>query len=730
MYTHVLKFCIACFLESFKELYSQAIDNLGSEKLQLCKVVFFGPPGVGKSSLLRVLLKDPELKRDSTGVFDLKLVRFKVVVTKDEKESKSIWNVVTLTKEIERLCFVIERKLNKKNAPNEVEHGIEKLGKKQQPLEQPSLPNVDKDINIHEVICQSFQDSSTKEQSIHRTSNIIMALYDSGGQPEFVDVMPLLNTMPTGNVMIFNMNESLDAKIKPQLYKKGDLVSTGAETHYTNAELMKTALANIESCIAVQKLLPCTKILVVGTHLDNYKKDKENVDESLSQLDDTLNKRVLSDATRDMLVYYKRKDKADRIVHPISNAVHNKEQDEVSQTIRTAVEELSKVANIHEEIPNSWLLFQYQIMLLKKPCIKVSDCQDIAKEICYMEEDVKVVLKYFHDHGLLLNYKEVDDVVFCDPQWLFEQVSAIIKAKYSKAFRPHIENGIINKTFMANKIYFNLEKETDGVMKLNDLLKLFVSLNVMAKLPIKHSKKQSEKQTEEQYFMPALLDPAPQDLSLLEFGKKFYDTMYVMCRDTLFPRGVFCCLVTLLTQDQKVFKFMESQQCMYKNLIIFQITDENENYLVLCDKINYMTVEVYQQNQYNLLQKIHCELLDALQKVCERMKSDYQFEFGFACQEKICQEKNHKENTTTVAIVELEHNYCPEIMCCKGCGKHVPLKYHQLLWFIPSKALSVLKAEVRFIHEVIKNLHNVNICIAIATLNIFHKSYCFVIPGI
>ena len=675
-------------LENFKGLYSQAIDNLGSEELQLCKVVFFGPPGVGKSSLLRVLLKFPEFKRHSTGVFVLKLVRFKIVITKDGKESKSVWNVVTLAKEIERLRVVIERKFCKQNAPDEVEQGIEKVDQKQQSL--ASLPNVDEDINIHQVMCQS----STRKQRIQRTSNIIMALYDSGGQPEFFDVMPLLNTLPTGNVMIFNMNESLDAKIKPQVYKKGDLISTGAETHYTNAELMKTALANIESCITVQKLLPCTKILVVGTHLDNFMEDKENVEESLSQLDDTLNKRVLSDATRDMLVYYKRKDKTDRIVHPISNAVHGKEQDEVAQTIRTAIEEVSEVANIHEEIPNSWLLFQYQIMLLKKPCIKVSDCQNIAKEICYMKEDVKVVLKYFHDLGLLLNYKELGDVVFCDPQWLFEQVSALIKAKYSKAFRPHVENGIINRTFMAYKIYFDLEKETDGVIKLNDLLKLFVSLNVMAKLPIKHSKKLSEKQTEEQYFMPALLDPAPQDLSLLEFGKTFYDTMYVICRDTLFPRGVFCCLVTLLTQDQKIFKIMESQRCTYKNLIIFQITDENENYLVLCDKINYMTVEVYQQNQYNLLQKIHCELLEALQKVCEKMKSDYQFEFGFACQEKICQQGNHKENTTTVAIVELEHNYCPKVMCCKSCGKHIQLKYHQLLWFIPLNVLSILKAEV------------------------------------
>ena len=65
-------------LGNFKELYSQAVNNLGSEELHLCKVVFFGPPGVGKSSLCGVLINRPVTERDSTGVFDLKLVQFKV----------------------------------------------------------------------------------------------------------------------------------------------------------------------------------------------------------------------------------------------------------------------------------------------------------------------------------------------------------------------------------------------------------------------------------------------------------------------------------------------------------------------------------------------------------------------------------------------------------------------------------------------------------------------------
>ena len=91
------------------------IKDLGSEELQLCKVVFFGPPGVGKSSLVNVLIQTPEAnqsqERNSTGLFDLKLIQFNVMVIKDDEKSESFWNTVTLDNKIECLRCKIEAKL-------------------------------------------------------------------------------------------------------------------------------------------------------------------------------------------------------------------------------------------------------------------------------------------------------------------------------------------------------------------------------------------------------------------------------------------------------------------------------------------------------------------------------------------------------------------------------------------------------------------------------------------
>ena len=50
----------------------------------------------------------------------------------------------------------------------------------------------------------------------------------------------------------------------------------------------------------------------------------------------------------------------------------------------------------------------------------------------------------------------------------------------------------------------------------------------------------------DQYFMPALLNPAPADVNTTMercYGNKIYDTLIVKFNNRYIPQGVFCCLV-------------------------------------------------------------------------------------------------------------------------------------------------------------------------------------------
>ena len=164
--------------DTFMEKYLKAKHALGSEKLKLLKILFFGPAGAGKTTLLDVLLQDGiRSLRESTGVLDLKLVEFKVAIEADAAKSMSQWRIVTLQQEILRLRHAIEKRIE------------EYASKDDNPLlVDTPMPNMKIDGELQLVMDDKFsadehvsaeQISNSYKQAI--PGNTLMVCYDSGG---------------------------------------------------------------------------------------------------------------------------------------------------------------------------------------------------------------------------------------------------------------------------------------------------------------------------------------------------------------------------------------------------------------------------------------------------------------------------------------------------------------------------------------------------------------------
>lgn len=186
--------------------------------------------------------------------------------------------------------------------------------------------------------------------------------------------------------------------------------------------------------------------------------------------------------------------------------------------------------------------------------------------------------------------------------------------------------------------------------------------------------------------MPALLDPKPEEFSADEmFGNKIFSTLYIKFKHGFFPRGVFCCLVALCMQKIESWKLQFN--AAFKNLIIFQINN-NKEYLVLSDKLNYISIEVHRKEK--LLQNNHqalcCMLFKQLKEVCKRIHLDEEFMIGFLCEN--CQ------SSKTFALVQLQQPCCPESLLCDACHNNPRMTYDQLVWFVPPKVSDVLNVKV------------------------------------
>ena len=629
--------------------------------LHLLKVLIFGPPGAGKSSLLKVLLGgDPDPVRHSTGVCDRKLVQYTIAVTSTGNKCQSVWKELQLENEMQRLQSKIMEKLSTKQVTltDTVSH-ISSL-QIEEDFFRLSTTLIDQRPPVIDQVQFNIKDTSA-----------LIACYDSGGQPEFFDVMPALTTLPTGYVMVFDMSKSLLTK-SVEFYKAGKRCLVEGTAHYTNAELMKSALANIWSSPSSSlpekmslRLSGFGQLLVVGTHLDKCGTTSEEQGDKVRELEDILEKDILNIPKAATLKIVERQNK--NLVHPISNIIKSG-RDEVAQEIRTSIENMSEYGNAIEDIPINWLLFQLEIRRNEKHYITKSRCIDVAIKCYIKEENVDSVLMYFHELGVLLHYRNIpalQHVVFCSPQWLFDKLTKLIEVKYDPprdiAKQNKIKNGTFDKEFLSG-IYSQDFTESD-VLNYEHLCELFVSLNIMAALPGEMDK----------FFMPALLSPAPKVINLTAYGGKVYDNLIVKFDTGYIPRGVFCCLVVECMRNAIGWSVLHGEAA-FKDLIIFQISTDFDLYVFLKDKIDSITFEMYHKST-SPLQMSPDALCSTLHKslvtVCTQLKINSNFSLGFSCKHASCNGFAYVPHQPLLQAISV----------CERCNHRSRLQDDQMIWF-------------------------------------------------
>lgn len=185
-----------------------------------------------------------------------------------------------------------------------------------------------------------------------------------------------------------------------------------------------------------------------------------------------------------------------------------------------------------------------------------------------------------------------------------------------------------------------------------------------------------------QFFMPALLNPVPNDISVdTEFGNKVCSSLYVKFKDGFFPRGMFCCLIALCVKKNVTWKLQPDSA--YKDLVVFQI-DNDEEYLILSDKIHYISLEIHRKVkiQQNKHQVLSCMLYENLKEVCSTVHLNGEFTFGFLCK---------KENCNKFASVQYQYPYSPDNLLCSVCEYNPRMTYDQLVWFISPKVVDIFR---------------------------------------
>ena len=503
-----------------------------------------GAPAVGKSSVCRVLQGLPPLpkpQQHSTGVFKnpvrlIKTGRFSltseaVLEHVDETKLMEMISSHICEKEKERQAETQPRTSTKrenrdKNTETQTPTGIvhhvssETSPAKKHPTSQPMS-------DVLRAIAKLKKDG--------KSSNLFdiawFHLMDSGGQPQFTDVLPLMFPKVSLHLVVIRLDEKLDDKPMVRYLVAG-------ENKYKLPENL--ALSNLQIIQRTCELAEATRIssenkvrpwvMVIATHLD-CECSKESLKEKNSRLQYLVDK-------YDCILIPKSKDEV--IFAMNAMAPEGQKRDEYTRLLQQQVLQAPKVHTKDVKVPARWMLFHLELSRCSdEGVVEKSVCLEVGDRIQMYDDDAMNAVKYFDSVGLHKYLPDkLPDLIFTKFDPIVSRLSEVLAASFTLPSAGPIgedrrklrTTGILSKTFVEELFRGKFNPDPFSVDRFFTLLEYVRIANLIDK---------------DTYFIPCVLpldDPNP-----VKFVTECSPALLTWGKNVL-PQGFFPALIVQLLQ--------------------------------------------------------------------------------------------------------------------------------------------------------------------------------------
>ena len=560
--------------------YEEAVKKQGYVEVAINRCIFAGPPGKGKSCLKYLLVHDkPEEVKTSTGVME----KPDVVTISAEKfavKGTSVWLPLTNGK----MASSIKSSCQKREYHTPKDGLKDRRGKLAQPVFEINPPtshssyadssdtesdSLHLQLSANTADVSAFQKAHFRlmrdrslEEGILLNGAQFIHLLDTGGQPSFQAVLPLLLAVPCTYVLVFNAAEGLNAPI-PITYRPDDTTVVESRSRPETAwAMMLRSLSSAYTLVhkvsgdvqalLVDNRLPPLRTVIVGTFADqleqmgNIATATEEIGRQIKQLK---NKPYYSSLISNS---------DGQQFHLVNNLPHQ-EASERTPGEQASINNLREVLShsdgaLNAKIPIGWYHFEMLSRMVEQKFFNFSELLHQACELkCITSADpnreFRSLLQLFHSLGVFtfIDREDVSHMVCTDSSVFLQVVSKLLAVKFKdpkcSAVRTFKETGILSlDTSLFNEL--GISKEVDQVW----LLRCLCYLGVAANLPLPTS-------DTPEYFIPAAL-PSEDKENVSEYGSvaplmvafQFQANTFLSTED--FPHGIFARLAVELANKR------------------------------------------------------------------------------------------------------------------------------------------------------------------------------------
>ena len=509
----------------------------------------------------------------------------------------------------------------------------------------------------------------------------LITVIDTGGQLEYIHLLPAISSSPIINFIILDMTKNLDDKVLMQ-YKSDSIESKPYYLDYSNLDmiglLMSLAVDSQEQRVENSCHLASSKpwIGLVGTHKDVLI-EKEIADKTIAEINSKLSKIVDQIIDKRKLFCPE-----NGFLFPVDNttAGDSKKEDPVIKKLRKRIDDcMDDLRKSHQfinknKLPIKWMILELEIKELhSRKFITYIDYKCIASDKAKMgAKEAEESLQHFNFLGVFLHFKEVDglcDYVIINYQWLFKNLAKLLHLSTDKiGFRiVYHKEKFEEKRLLAKSEIENIKWGENEKLHSQYLLNLLVHLKVIASVSLDE---------EEYYYMPCIRSSTCHYHDKLIF--LLSEPLLVQFSSGFLPRGFFNSLVVNLLENLSNEWHPQLHNTKhFSNVITFQLPDDS--FLRLNDKIYYLEVQI-RHYERDLETRYHAEvfpkLCEHLKCVCEKLGFDYaNLKYGFLCHDGKFYDDEH------IVFIDPFSDWQLKQRCCRKDPHLLTLQKSHKIWF-------------------------------------------------
>ena len=375
-----------------------------------------------------------------------------------------------------------------------------------------------------------FQEAVTtnwEEVKFLLENTALLNMSDTGGQPEFMDMLPALVIGPALYLLFCKLTQELQSSYTVSYLSPSGESTTPVESTYTVEEVMFQALSAI-ACLASSEserkeegnqlfpdlmASPQSKAFIAATHKDLVS------EEHIEKFDAELQERIrATDFYREGLVQFA---SDNRLILAIDNKSGGAEE---VDTLRKFFEKHMQKHYRKIKIPAAWLVLSLYLRKQEKRAVSIENCLDWAQKLNMSTEETEAALWFLHHRaGTLMyfpNLPELKDTIISDVQIVYDSVSNLIvnTFRFGKVEKAASEKFRETGQFSLDDIRGATADISGDYIPLVQLVKLLEHLNIIAiiKQPEPDPSQDSHaKSSKVVYFMPCVLKNAPNEELLI-----------------------------------------------------------------------------------------------------------------------------------------------------------------------------------------------------------------------